>query len=125
MLRRQLSGHFSLLGEVHFSWAFITFRVSYKFLLQSANSLRPSLLLFEMFGASIKASTHALAIMRGWPNCSSSNHIAFVTPPGVPSNPATAFYVILKKLLRMRHPLCIRQIHTSYILVKFQGLVDL
>lgn len=91
---KQLAGHSSHVGEVHFWHGIHFFRVLYRVLLLSANSLRPSLSLFEMFGPSIKASTHALAIIWGWPNHSSSNHIAFLTPPGVPSDPASAFLAL-------------------------------
>ena len=91
---KQLAGHSSHVGEVHFWQGIHFFRVLYRVLLLSANSLRPSLSLFEMFGTSIKASTHALAIIWGWPNHSSSNHIAFLTPPGVPSDPASAFLAL-------------------------------
>ena len=85
---------FPRLQRIISDMAFISFRVSCRVLLLSANSPRPSLSLFEMFGPSIKASTHALAIIWGWPNHSSSNHIALLTPPGVPSDPASAFLAL-------------------------------
>ena len=56
----------------------------------SANFCNPGPSLLDMFGPSIKASTHAFVTMCGCPKHCCNILRAFYSPPGTPSKPATA-----------------------------------
>ena len=70
--------------------AFIDLKVSYNVLDRSANFRNPGPSLLDMFGPSTKASTHAFATTCGCPKRCCSIFRALDSPPGTPSNPATA-----------------------------------
>ena len=65
-------------------------KVSYNVVEQSANSCSPCPPLFDMFGPSTKASTHAFATICGCPKRYCNIFRALPSPPGTPSKPATA-----------------------------------